>query len=615
MRLLRGRYAPPSVALPGTAGFTVDPMRMTYRSADYTQVPYSVGTITPTVLTGAATWSLIGAQAEGFAISQSGAITCVSQQRMLDTGALLQLGTSRAFTARAQVGGTISDCAVTVTLNISAYTARWPVIPGLNHTVGRTSTNPLKVPGVDTMTSGWILNAGAGTITANTNNPGTLSDWDLTGYIVECGTKTGCVIQDNYFEVTAGMNTTLPSFNRSIINTGNAAGARAIVRRNTFKCNGDTYLYALVGLTGYFGAVEDNAIVSIQNDGANFQAAASNGNYWTTAASQILVANRSGVDTNFTNHTHCDGPGSFGVVDTVSIENEFVMNLNYAFREGATVRSPAGTASISGGGTTLTGSGTSWLNGSANDRISVGEWVTWSGAFQKHYVSAVNSDTSITVATTLAVAASGKTLLVGGNLEVRNGVTSPVYIVGIISNNSPIDLDYEQSATNCIAFGGDQVIQTTKEITPESGPVGEINARCLYKNVLLGNYYRSPTKYDSSWATAGAVQGCATLYDGSGNISLAEITDVNPVPTAPAFTQGATTTTTITLTFTSQDASIVYEYNLDGGAYSNLAGDKTITGLTTGTAYLIGLRGKNCQAESGTYLQVGAATTNTFSTS
>lgn len=56
---------------------------------------------------------------------------------------------------------------------------------------------------------------------------------------------------------------------------------------------------------------------------------------------------------------------------------------------------------------------------------------------------------------------------------------------------------------------------------------------------------------------------------------------------------GSEGTDFIDLTFTDAAGATSHQYRLDGGAWTALASDKTITGLTTLTEYAIEVRGVN----------------------
>lgn len=249
-------------------------------------------------------------------------------------------------------------------------------------------------------------------------------------------------------------------------------------------------------------------------------------------------------------------------------------------------RIAAGSVAATNGSATITGTGTSFVTGLAANIVSVGDAIkipTSATASQFYYVTAVASDTSLTIASP-AVYSSSST------------VTIALRSVPLVSQ-----LDCQDS----ILLGGTFIAQS------HSFSVDGVNtdALILYKNNILDDALYGPIYLAP--ATTLAVQGSKTLRTG------VAITDLRPLPVAPVFVQGATTSTSIALTVTAQDLSVDFfvRYKLtSGGAYSAQVPLATVTGLAANTSYDFEVQGKNCIGTAVGYLQAGPVTVHTYLT-
>jgi len=626
MRLRRGLPVIGGVVIPATLDLTVDPLLPTYHIKNDVWAPRALATIEPVVASGPIAWSLSGAHSVGFDITSAGVLRLASRRRMIDTGVRLNLLKNRQFDIVATVGAVSARCAVAITLDTSAY-AEW-TLPGLDVAVGCVVANLMQVAGVDNLPSGWSITTDANgrRISANVNSPPPLENWDITDYWIETNGKAGVVL-DNV-RVTITPAALFPPFQWGIIRNSIDAGDgnRPILRNVTVDCGGDVFHSNTNGLSGYFGEIANLAVIAASNDVADLQAADGPTNlYGSTASTANYTADRSALRTNYTQWLHSDGVQTFNMTGTVDLNKFLLINENISFAEGARLRSPAGTASLSGfpsASSTITGSGTSWLTGGDNDRISVGEALSYAGSNQRCIVIAVNSDTSLTIGHSSLQTVTGKALIVGAGDDARAGSSSPVYIGGLVTGAGGIDLDYDQTARNGVSLGGTYPIQTN---SPASGGGKAVDAIIKWQNVGFGDYFYSPpVKLDSSWADTATVQNCKTLFDRDTlALSIQPLADIRPVPTTPAVSFGVITSSSIAFSVPSQGAGVVFEYRIRASsgpgawsAWTDVTGTSgAASGLSSATGYDIEVRGKNCLATSGAYLQFGAAGSGSASTS
>lgn len=598
-----------SIVLPSATSMSIAPLTSTFAittTINGTEgwTPYTAGTVTPDVAASTPTYSLVGDQAVGFDVVNSGnnaVIRVTSRRDLLDNGIRTKSYKTRVFILRAAIGAFTSDCTVTVTLDTSSYGAFANNILGIDVTTGRTSTNTM---GTGTP-PGWTATPSAGYTRLVPNSDGvTLTDWDLRNYWLYLGGRKNITLNQCLLGVTSNMK--LPTPQDSVIRC-DSTGAFALSLTNcTIDMNSSTVQIGGKGFRGSLGTVSKLAVLGAQGDAGNCDSITGTDVYLSSSCfGKYNAAGAPITDGSPIGWDHADGIQSWSPVTDVSFDGIFFYDVGQPYIDGVTPLD-VGTATFALNSRTVVGTGTTW------DSSMVGQCIRLTGMSVNHVVTNVADNTHLTIGTI----ASGGFIQAGSGpckmitfAQAMAGVNSPAYLQGVVAGGPA--LSYPMTAQNGIALGGATALNSHSYASDGV----QTNALIKWKNLGMGDYLyapypsATPTPANTNFATTATVQGCVNVLTG------ASIQDARPVPTAPAFTQGATTATTITLVYTSQDPTITYEYNLDGGAYADVPSDKVIRSLTTGTAYNIGLRGKNCLATDGTYLQVGSATNHTFSTS
>jgi hypothetical protein len=604
-RLIEGVLAAGIVTtavLPATQSATIPALQRTWDMELEEATPYAVATITPISGTGL-TYSLVGSQAEGFSVSSAGVVSLWHLEKMLDQGIREQVANMkrRIFTVRATNGLSTSDCVLTVNLDTSTYAAQGrTAIPGLDVRTGRTSTNALRDPAVVAATlTGWSVNATTKNILQSADNPVPLVDLDLRTYQVVNNTFSGGVIN----QCLMGPPPNVYHNGHMGLIRSRAGTGTMTVTNCTFDMLPDLIKAGWDGLAGSYVNVTNVAILGAQNDGMNPTAGAFSNIYVSTDG----VHNRDllgAIRPNIIEWGHQDGIQPFGMSENFSFNNSLVICHARPYKYDARVRRPAGTAAFTNGSTAIEGTGTSWLTGSAANRINVGDYIRWALG-QPFIVTAVNSDTSLTVGNPPTITISGRQLKAMPGEDASTGVTAPIFLEAVLPTGGT--LEYDITVDNCIAIGGSLVVR------------GGGRANSLFNNIIR---VTNISMADAAFGYIGT--GTCPVFSvdfGTDLYTGAVVPPQRPMPVAPVVTKGASGVTYTTLAFTPQDPSILYEYRRRltvgpgaWGAWTVLPANNQISGLTANTSYGFEVRGKNCLASNGVYLQIGPVGSITIAT-
>ena len=595
-----------SIVLAATATATISAFQPTFDFTTETPAPFTVVTV-PCVAASTPVFSLIGLAAAGFDVVNDGGsarIRLFSRDRMREAGARYGLLKTRVFTLRAVLGGETAECTVTVTLS----TAGMPFpVAGLDFAIGRTSTAALKDPLV-TPPVGWTLDTVKRHITQNADNA-ILEDYDLRGWRPINTGKVGGIIRQCIMGSTVGQPIDPPTVSQIYYMDSRKTATPLIVEDNAFIFDAPGSDHRWNGASTAFTAFRRNVVIGAPNDGLNISDCPDVSHNFVSTGNRNIRDAAGLPRTDVLAWGHSDPLQCYALTGPVLVNGGDLLCTPVPWREGAAIRQPAGTVAVTANSDVFVGTGTFWLTGGANDRIDVGQVVRPQlGA--SGVVMEVISDTQLRIGNGYSgPTASGRILRVFAFEDARSGVTSSTFLQGVSGLGSPHLHLLE--ARNLVATGGSYIAQSGSF----AGYGGETNAIIGWYNCAFGDWAFAPVATGATnMATTGTVQGCFNLY------TLAPIPDLRPFPLARPLTQGATTQTSIAVSFASQDASIVYEWQVapaGSGAWSTLAdvpGDFVRTGLSPGTAYDFRMRGKNCLATNGTYLQVGPWATATFST-